>query len=123
MMNKKGFSLIELISVIVILAIIMSIGVLSYNSILNNTKNKSYKTYEGTMQGGAMMYIIDNGVPNDNKITLQQLLDDNRVDYFNDPNSDSKCLNSYVEIIKNGSNSDLSYKVCLICPTYKSNGC
>lgn len=124
MMNKKGFSLVELLSVIVILGIVMTIGIVSYNLIINNTEMRSYKNYEDSMKSSAMMYIIDNGIPSNNRVTLNQLLSSNRIEYFNDPNSDERCLDSYVAITKNNNDaSDLSYRVCLICPTYRSEGC
>lgn len=121
-LNNKGFNLIELLAVITILSLIMGIGVVSYNAIIEKTKNKSYTTYENSMKSSTMMYIIDNGVPSGGRITLQQLINDRRIDTFTDPNSSSNCINdSYIAI--SGNISDLSYKVCLICPNYRSNGC
>ena len=123
-MNKKGFTIVELLTVISILAIISSIAVVSYNAIVENTKTKSYENYELTMKSGAMMYVMDNGYPFGGRITLTTLLNDNRVNYFNNPNSDDKCLSSYVDVIKDeNDSSNLSYKICLICPEYKSEGC
>lgn len=123
-MNNKGLSLIELLAVIVILGIIMTIGVVSYNKIISNNQTKVFKNYESSMKSGAMLYIIDNGIPASGKITLSELMADKRIDYIQNPKSDNKCVNSYVEITKNGNNStDLIYKVCLICPEYQSSGC
>lgn len=123
-MNNRGFSLMELLAVIVILGIVMSIAVVSYNAVVSNTETKVYKNYENSMKSGVMMYIIDNGVPASGMITLEELLLDKRVDYFKNPKSNDQCLTSYVEITKNNNdNTNLSYKVCLICPEYKSSGC
>jgi prepilin-type N-terminal cleavage/methylation domain-containing protein len=41
--NNKGFTLVELIATIVILAIVMGIGATSIISILNKTREKDYK--------------------------------------------------------------------------------
>ncbi len=121
-MNKKGFSLVELLAVIVILGIIASIAIVSYNALINQTETKSYKNYESSMKSSATMYILDNGYKD--KITLAELINSDKIDEFNNPNSDDKCLDSYVSVIKNNNDSfDLSYKVCLICPEYKSEGC
>ena len=121
-MNKKGFTLVELLAVIVILAIIGGIAAISYNAIMENTKTKSYINYEQSMKSSAMLYIMDYGYKN--KITLNELISSNKIDEFSNPNSDNKCLSSYVSITKNNNDSsDLTYKVCLICPEYKSEGC
>lgn len=121
-MNKKGFTLTELLSVIVILGIISGIAITGYNAIVERTRVKSYKNYETSMKSAATMYIIDNGYKN--TITLNDLLNGNKIENFNNPKSNDECLNSYVLVTKsNGDSSDLSYKACLICPEYKSDGC
>lgn len=121
-MNKKGFTLVELLAVIAILGIIASIAIVSYNAIVENTRNKSYKNYESSMKSSAMLYIMDYGYKN--KLTLTELISSNKLDEFNNPKSDNKCLSSYVSITRNNNDSsDLTYKVCLICPEYKSEGC
>ena len=119
-MNKKGFSLTELLAVITILAIVGGIAVVSYNAIINRTRIKSYKNYESSMKSASTMYIIDNGYQN--KITLNELINSNKINEFNNPhNSSDKCLDSYVLVTKNvNDSSDLTYKVCLICPKHKT---
>ena len=120
-MNKKGFSLVELLAVIVILAIIGGIAAVSYTSLIDRTETKSYKNYEQSMKSSATMYIIDNGYKN--RIMLNELIDSNKIDKFNNPKSEDSCLSSYVLVTKNSDDIDLSYKVCLICPEYTSDGC
>jgi len=121
-MNKKGFTLVELLSVIVILGIIAGVAITSYNAIIERTRTKSYKNYEQSMKSSATMYIIDNGYKN--QITLNELLSSNKIDEFNNPKSNDKCLSSYVLVNKDfNDSSNLTYKVCLICPEYKSGGC
>jgi len=44
-MNKKGFTLVELLSVIVLLALVMMLIVPSLTSLKNSNKNKEYETY------------------------------------------------------------------------------
>ncbi len=43
MKNKKGFTLVELLAVIVILALIMSIAVVSISGVLQDTREKTYR--------------------------------------------------------------------------------
>lgn len=42
--NKKGFTLVELLAVIVVLAIVMGIAAVGITSVLNNTRKKSFAT-------------------------------------------------------------------------------
>ena len=120
-MNKKGFSLVELLAVIVILGIIASVAIVSYNAIVYRTEIRSYETYEKSMKSSATMYIIDNGYPSSGKITLNELIAKDKIEEFNNPNSNDKCLNSYVLVSKDSNDSSkLSYKVCLICPEHKT---
>ncbi len=121
-MNKEGFSLVELLAVIVILAIIGSIAVVGYTAIINKTETKSYVNYEETLKSGAIMYLMDNGYKN--KITINELIEKKKVERFNNPKSSDQCLNSYVLVSKDlNDDTNYTYKVCLICPEYKSTGC
>ena len=43
MKNKKGFTLVELLAVIVILALIMGIAVVSIGGVLNNARQSTFK--------------------------------------------------------------------------------
>ena len=74
------------------------------------------------MKSAATMYIIDNGYKN--QITLNELINSSKIDEFNNPKSNDKCVGSYVSVIRDvNDSSNLTYKVCLICPEYKSEGC
>ena len=42
-MNNKGFTLVELLATLVILALVMSIGTFSIIAIVNNSKKKNYE--------------------------------------------------------------------------------
>ena len=42
-MNKKGFTLVELLAVIVILALIMAIAVVSMSGIMTSARNSTFK--------------------------------------------------------------------------------
>ena len=59
-MNKKGFTLVELLAVIVIIALLSSIAAVSYTTFVNSTRDRVYKTYEDTIKSAAEMYLIDN---------------------------------------------------------------
>ena len=55
-MNKRGFSLIELLATLVILGTVMGIATYSIISILNNSKEKNYNLLLDNIRGGAEVY-------------------------------------------------------------------
>lgn len=59
-MNKKGFSLIELLAVIIILSIIMTIGFVGFGSVQNATKEKMLQTKIEEIETGAQKYGQEN---------------------------------------------------------------
>ena len=136
-MKKNGFTLVELLAVIVVLAIVAGLAVISMSAIINNGKNGVYKNYESSLEGATRNYFIENidEVPTTSKnIYLKDLINMNFIENFTDPNG-GNCNdldeNSYVLVSRGsdtGSNINLTYKVCLICKngetiTYKSEDC
>lgn len=146
MKNKKAFTLVELLAVVVILAIIMGIAAISVNMVLKKGKDGVYKNYESTLKGAAESYLIydymyENGdaMPGKNEsknVTYIYLRNNNFIDQLKDPNG-GNCDSSYVTIKRGedvvvndkfsneafSSNYDISYEVCLICTNYKTPGC
>ena len=59
MKNKKGFTIVELLCVIVLLGIIVSIGVLSVSSIRGSILNKQYKNIKTEIELAAEKYYED----------------------------------------------------------------
>lgn len=137
--NKKGFTLVELLAVIVILGLLLGIAALSYTAFVNNTRDRVYKTYEDTMKSAAEMYLIDNpseipSINGNTKLYLNDLLINNDIepiknpDDSNDTCSSSNTANDSYILIERGTNVEgnfnLTYKVCLRCSSgYKSNTC
>lgn len=123
-MKKSGFTLVELLGVIVVIAIIGGLVVISVNSIIQNGKKGLYKNYKSSLEGAARNYFIDhiNDLPSSDgdssvKILYQDLVDGHYLDELKDPNGGS-CSDSFVKVVRkedNGVNFDLEYKTCLIC--------
>ncbi len=60
--NKlKGFTIVEVIIVIVVLGILIGIVLLSYSSVLNNSKTHSLKADASTAYSKLVKYRADNG--------------------------------------------------------------
>ena len=59
--NKKGFTLVELLAVIVILALIMGIAVVSMSGVLSSSRAKTYQESAAGVAGGLRQrLLIDN---------------------------------------------------------------
>ena len=58
--NKKGFTLVELLAVIVILAIILAIAVPTISSLINNQKKSAFEAGVKMILKGADYYILQN---------------------------------------------------------------
>ena len=150
MKNNKGFTLVELLAAIVIIAILGAIAVVNFTGFLSNTQEKVFTTYEESMKSATIEYIIDTGnIPTSSTpvcVKLQTLTTGDTVtkspaylDEFANPNSDDKCItNSYVYVEvdpenenrnktddqgRTDNNKKFIYKVCLSCNNYKSEDC
>ena len=64
MKNKKGFTLVELLAVIVILALIMGIAVVSIGSVLQSSKKKiMFENAQSILNGVRKQLLINNETP------------------------------------------------------------
>jgi prepilin-type N-terminal cleavage/methylation domain-containing protein len=107
-MNKRGFTLIELIAVIVILGVLLSITTMSVTSYLNETKEKSFESLVESVETSAQMYIADhsndfpelNTVGSTFDIELADLVNNNYIsDHVQDPRTnDSIPLTTKIHI-------------------------
>ena len=125
-MNKKGFTLVELLSTIIIISLISGIGVVAYNNFIKEGSDAVFESYENSMRSEAIYYITNHYSEItfvDNKVTFTPAY--LKMDAINNPkNSNDKCPNSYVEATRTYVNNRpvISYKVCLICNDYNSDG-
>lgn len=125
-MKNKGFTLVELLAVIVIIALIGGLGLVAYNSIIRQSEIRVYEAYENTMHAETIELLSKHvelipkkGIP------TKYYLSDIKIDPINNPrNRDDYCNSSYVEVTRNITDSGLdtfTYKVCLICLNYNSD--
>ena len=66
--NEKGFTLVELMVVIVIIGVLVAIAVPIYNSVTAGARESAYEANERILKGAAAMYFAENG-PVDGSIT------------------------------------------------------
>jgi len=62
MNNKKGFTLVELLAVIIIIGVIASITIISVNKTINNSKNSLSKVQKKNIEEAAEAYYIKEGM-------------------------------------------------------------
>lgn len=65
-MNRKGFTLVELLATIVVLGIITSITVVQINKNIKNTKDKTEELFVKTLEDGLSMYLDDSNLKRGN---------------------------------------------------------
>ena len=121
-MNKKGFTLIEMLGVIIILSIIMLIAIPNVTSILNKSKNESYLTDATKLITQAKYLIRSSKVnkPASNQIVKINLSYLGTQDVSKDSDGNSYSLtNSYVIVVRK--NESLEYYVQLVATMEDGN--
>ena len=142
-MNNKGFSLVELLAVIIIIGIVAIIVVPSVTQYIDNASNTAYESYERSMSDAAKSRIIEcqtdfslncnlrlpykmSGTGSETRMDLSTLISEGYIDSMKDPNSNDYCdsSQSYVKITLERENSgEYIYSACLVCGDYKTEGC
>jgi prepilin-type N-terminal cleavage/methylation domain-containing protein len=125
-LNKKGFTLVEIIGVVAILGIVSVVGIVSVNSIIKKGKQEHYVAAEKNLKITAESYAQANreylpkNVGDMKKIPLRTLVENNYMEQIKDYHDKNCDLdNSYVQIFKY-SKDGYSYLAYLDCPDYKN---
>ena len=118
-MNKKGYTLIEIIGAVIILGIIAIIAVATFTRNLRGFRDDYYAQEENSLKEAGREFFSDNRNlrPNEllegQKVTLEILESRKYINEVVDYNGD-KC-DGYVLSVKENKN-DFSYHACLSCP-------
>ena len=115
-MKNKGFTLVELLAVIIILGVLLSIAVPSVVIYLNKADKNYYKTLENSVKAAAMKYFNDNliGTSNEIKIICKSSIAPAYIEKIT--TDDGKECQAYVSFNRTGTNK---YK---FTPYVKCNG-
>ena len=124
---KKGFTLVEILATIVIIALIAGIGVVAVRSYLITSDEKYYNALASGILLAGDDYFHDHRdlLPTGNEISDPVNLNDLISSRYMEQVKDSKgnVCTGYIKAYRE--NNKYNYKVCLICETdnYVSSGC
>ena len=118
---NKGFTLVELLAVLVVISIISTIGVFSFSSLTNKSKDDYYKNMISNLELAANTYFSNNREERPpigsvcNKVPIKRIVESNLISDVKSSNGvDCDLENSYV-YIKRKNNKQYEYNVSLIC--------
>lgn len=77
--NEKGFTLVELMVVVVIIGILVAIAVPIYNNVQGRAEEAAIEANERTLDGAWMVYQADQGTWPTEYITVDSFIDDDSV--------------------------------------------
>ena len=92
-MKKNGFTLTEVIAVIVILSVIILMAVPAYLGITETLKNNQYDNKIKQISTKATEWATDNNITEDTTITIAKLVDDGYVDMDDETSDDKRVIN------------------------------
>lgn len=116
--NKKGFTLTEILAVIAILGVILAIAVPSYNSLSKKFEKEYYDKLEGSVLAAAKSYYKENAESRpaellySNVVTFSELKKNKNIDDIKGYKSEE--LKGRIIIVKKVEGYD--YKMCYLAP-------
>ena len=104
-LNKKGFTLVELLAVIAVLGVIISATTISVVSIINKSRKQTQKEMENNFKEAAITHCIDNGTLKDNNECV--VTSDDLKNEFDDSKKHCKNVSATVKIVTIDSENDI----------------
>ena len=106
-MNKKGFTLVEVLATITILSVLMTIAVVSVSFIMKKSRDRAYIQIRESVETATYNYMVKNG--KQDSVKIKELVDDGYLEAPIDPVSKEACVygtTSKVVIYKNDPDGD-----------------
>ena len=123
-MNKKGFTILELVVVFVLIVVLAGLGIVSYKALTDKAEVSYYNAIEGDILLSGNSYFQEHRdelpVNSYSAVSLGKLIDDNYIDPVKDKNG-NLCTDGNVYVYR-GENKGYEYEVCLKCGDYESSG-
>ena len=124
-MKNKGFTLVEMLAVLLILGLLIGIGIFTVNNIKDNAEKNYYVSMEDTLQIAGNDYFNDNRgdrpIDDYNFVSLETLEDHEYLDVLKTYDKKENCDKSSGVYIYNTDTGN-EYEVCLKCGIHKSTG-
>lgn len=123
--NNLGFTLVELMAVIIVLGVISVIVIPSAMKMVNDNSLKIYKIKEKEIMNATKdyaKYSKDFVAPTSSEaryVTIEKLVSGNYINKILDNKSGNEC-NAFAKITLNNIHG-YDYEVCLICDEYTTN--
>ena len=123
MKNNKGFSLIEILGVIVILGILLTLSLTAYTRYQRKATQKAYDILRESASYAAENYFMDHRF--ETEVEIQKLVDEDYLENNIDPFDDTKRCGGEVKKFSNTAESGdalsvETYKVALRCEKHES---
>lgn len=136
-LNNYGFTLMELIGVIIIVAIVVAIAFPNISRYILSSRTNTYNMYEENLEtatANMMSVCLQKNTPDcipesggSKTVSLSDLISLQYIERLKDPEKDGQYCNetdSYVVVTNSGSSlMKLEYAVCLKCSNYQSEKC
>lgn len=131
-MNKKGFTLIEIIGAFIVIGLIATVAVPGVSSYIQKGKLTTFLTYEDSMEDAATnatLHCIGNNsknceVPEKGEVIdvkLQNLIDGGFIDEMKSTDAGKCDMNKSFVRVENRGNLNYKFTVCLYCDSYTSD--
>lgn len=117
-MKNKGFTILELLATIVIIAIISGIAIISYNSIFGNVRENYYITLEKNLLLSGSDYFEshreDLPINSYSMVSISDLINNKYITEVKDYKGNS-CTSGDVFIYRDNKTNNYEYEACLRC--------
>lgn len=130
-MNKKGFTLIEIIGAFIVIGLIATVAVPGVSKYIQKGKLTTFLTYEDSMEEAATNAVLrcigsnsrncevpEKGYSTD--IKLNKLIEDGFIDEMKSTDGTCNMEKSFVRV-ENRGNLNYKFTVCLFCDSYTSD--